>query len=194
VADDDDSNDGFGYPIAISGESVVISAGGNDHPDQDDAGSVYVFTEDNGTWTEKSLLFSQEPTDGTGWGGALALSGDTALVGFPAVKDPTDPGYPYAGCVDVVTLTGGGWSHFQRVFSGKPASSGSFGYAISVSGSDLLVGAPMEDAPENVWDAGAVYVMPLPGPSTRRKTHGDSSDLTNYTKGPELSSLEAARG
>ena len=37
----------------------------------------------------------------------------------------------------------------------------------SVSGSDLLIGAPMEDAPENIWDAGAVYVMPLPGHSTK---------------------------
>ena len=172
TADDDDWYDGFGYPIAISGESVVISAGGNDHPDQDDAGSVYVFTESNGTWTEEALLFSQEPTDGTGWGRALALSGDTALVGFPTVENP---GYPYAGCVDVLARTGGSWSHFQRVFSTEPASSGSFGYSTSVSGSDLLVGAPAEDAPENVWDAGAVYVMQLPGPSPRATGNGDSS-------------------
>jgi hypothetical protein len=43
TADEDDLYDGFGYPIAISGDSVVIGAMGNDHPVQDDAGSVYVM-------------------------------------------------------------------------------------------------------------------------------------------------------
>jgi len=170
TADEDDLYDGFGYPIAISGDSVVIGAGGKDYtnpnPDnnQENAGSVYVFTEDNGTWTQQAQLFSQNPEDGTGWGGALALSGDTAFVGFPAVENS---GFLYAGCADVLARTGDTWSHVERVFSPEPVNSGGFGYAISVSGSDLLIGAPMEDAPENVWDAGAVYVMPLPGPSTK---------------------------
>jgi len=54
------------------------------------------------------------------------------------------------------------WSHVQRLVSDEPVSSGSFGYSMAQSGSGLLIGAPLEDAPGPVWDAGAAYVMTMP--------------------------------
>lgn len=63
--------------------------------------------------------------------------------------------------MDVLTRTNHVWSYAHRLISPERVSSGSFGYSFAQSGPDLLIGAPLEDVPGPVWDAGAAYVMTM---------------------------------
>lgn len=149
---------GFGFPVAISGGTILISALGEDDGDFADAGAVYVFVESSGTWEQKVKLNRPIPSDGVQWGWATAISGDTVTIGLPNTPE-SDP--PNAGVVDIYTRKNNMWTFGRRMASPQPFSFGSFGYSLALSGPDLLIGAHMEDAPGNVWDAGAAYVYTL---------------------------------
>lgn len=173
---DPDWYDGFGGPVAISGGTMLISALGKDHGSSENAGAVYVFTENSGHWSHGVQLFGPNPADGTAWGGALALSGDTAMVGF-ANTQYSDP--VFAGAVDILTRANDAWSYGPRLVSPQAVSSGAFGYSLALSGSDLLIGAPVEDAPGPVWDAGAAYVVSI--------ETGISAHTMEYDGAPHIS-------
>ena len=102
------------------------------------------------------------------------------MIGFPYTQF-TDP--LYTGVVDILTRTNDSWSYGTRMFSPEPVSSGSFGYSMALSGSDLLIGAPMEDAGLDsnppVWDAGAAYVFSMP--SLTKRTDLDPSPLAGVS-------------
>jgi hypothetical protein len=159
VANDADNGDSFGISVALSSRTLAIGAMNKDHPDQQNAGSVYIYNESGGHWTEQAEFFSQNPTEGTGWGQALAVIEDTALIGAPNADHPE---FAAAGCVDVLTRNGDQWAFTQRQYSPEPNSTGYFGYAISHSGSDLIIGAVGEHAPEYAWYSGSAYIMQSP--------------------------------
>ena len=73
---DDGSFDDFGSSVSVDGDTVLIGA-----PDaSDSAGSVHVFVRSGTTWTEQQELTPTVGTGRAGFGGTVALSGDTAAV------------------------------------------------------------------------------------------------------------------
>ncbi len=73
------SSDWFGYSSAISGDTVVVGAYGNDH------GAAYVFVEPAGGWggssTENAKLTASDEGNFESFGRSIAVSGDTVVVG-----------------------------------------------------------------------------------------------------------------
>ena len=71
----------FSYSVAISGDTVLIGAYGDD--DKGNAsGSAYVFTRDvSGTWTQQAKLLAADGAANDGFGYSVAISGDTVLIG-----------------------------------------------------------------------------------------------------------------
>jgi nucleoside-specific outer membrane channel protein Tsx len=80
VASDGAPSDTFGNTVAVAGETVVVGAQFDDD-NGTDAGLAYVFRYDGTAWVEQAKL---TPSDGTAddmFGGSVAVSGDTAVVG-----------------------------------------------------------------------------------------------------------------
>ena len=93
-ASNTDDKDGFGYAVAIDGDTIVISAPGEDsssnqingdqnNNDIPNTGAAYVFVRDNeGNWTQQAYL---KPSTSKAWNEfgyqAVAISGDTIIVG-----------------------------------------------------------------------------------------------------------------
>src|SRR4030095_4110165 len=88
------ANDQFGWAVGISGDTVVVSANAEDssatgvNGNQVDnsltaAGAVYVFTRSGTTWSQQAYLKASNTGGSDQFGDAVAISGDTVVVGAP---------------------------------------------------------------------------------------------------------------
>jgi len=80
TASDGATSDQFGYSVALSGDTALIGAQGDDDMGSS-SGSAYVFTRSGSTWTQQAKLTAADGAANDAFGYSVALSGDTALVG-----------------------------------------------------------------------------------------------------------------
>ena len=91
-ASNTDAFDLFGYSVAVSGDTVVVGAYGEDshatgiNGDQTDnsasqAGAAYVFVRNGMTWTQQAYLKASNTNGGDFFGYSVAVSGDTVVAG-----------------------------------------------------------------------------------------------------------------
>ena len=74
------SKDWFGYSVAISGNTIVVGAYGDDD-NGDASGSAYVFQLTNKSWSEVAKLTSSDGAASDWFGASVAIDGDTIAVG-----------------------------------------------------------------------------------------------------------------
>lgn len=146
---------GFGWAVALDGDTALIGAP-RDH-DNRMIDAAYVFVRDAGQWTEQQKVVpSQGPALVEGFGTAVALEGDTALIGTAGVyEEGLDQ--PATGAVFVFARDGEQWTEQPKLVPTDPELAGEFGQAVSLYGDTALVGAPRAD-----WDGapiGGVYVF-----------------------------------
>ncbi len=78
----------FGEVLDLDGDTMAIGAPDHYSP-PDAAGSVYVFVRTDPDWSEHSLLFASDGHPGDEFGAAVALHGDSLLVGAPSRDGPS---------------------------------------------------------------------------------------------------------
>jgi hypothetical protein len=88
----------FGWSVSVEGDTLVVSAPGNDTAGGDDAGSAYVFGRFGTFWTEHRSLMAPDGALEDQLGFSISLSGDTVVAG--AVFDDT-PGGSNAGSAHI---------------------------------------------------------------------------------------------
>jgi len=152
MASDAQSSDQFGWSVAVSGDTAVIGARYEDTGGSD-AGAAYVFTRSGGSWTQQAKLLASDAQANDYFGGSVAVSGDTAVIG--AYRE--DTGGSYAGAVYVFTRTGGSWTQQAKLMASDAQANDQFGWSVAVSGDTAVIGARYEDTGGS--DAGAVYVF-----------------------------------
>lgn len=157
---DGDSNDMFGWSVAVAadGTTAIIGAVLDEDPNGFHAGSAYVFTADDGSWSEQAKL---APDDGSteekfGWAVDLSAGGTIAVVS--AVTD-NDNG-PAAGSVFGFSRSEGSWSHETKLTADDGDAGDRFGGAVALSadGGHTLVGAIFE-TDQNGAKTGGAYVF-----------------------------------
>ncbi|HOT11999.1 MAG TPA: FG-GAP repeat protein, partial [Polyangiaceae bacterium] len=124
----------FGESIAIDGDTMVIGAPGVS-ADQTE-GVAYVYVRAGSTWVEQAQLAVPSLPLNTRFGHAVAVSGNTVVVGAP------DSSNDRSGSAHVFVYQYGGWSLQESLEDGAPTASDRFGNAVSIQGDRLLVGAP----------------------------------------------------
>jgi len=80
LASDGMANDFFGRSVAVSGDTAVVGAffdGDNGFA----SGSAYVFRSAGTAWVEEAKLTASDVAPSDQFGGSVAVSGDTAVVG-----------------------------------------------------------------------------------------------------------------
>ena len=83
TASDAQAGDVFGRSVAVSGDTAVVGASGED-AGGDFAGAAYVFQRDQGgagNWGEVKKLLASDAQADDFFGVSVAVSGDTAVVG-----------------------------------------------------------------------------------------------------------------
>lgn len=123
----------FGAAVALSGDTAVVSAN-MDYPH----GSVHVFVRSGTTWTHQRKFIPAANTMGSDYGCALAISGDTLVVGMCRAG----AGAAEAGAAYVYQRTGVTWASQGRLTEAVVVAEGYFGKSVAVSGDTIVVGAP----------------------------------------------------
>jgi len=156
IASDGAAGDQFGIAVAMAGDTLLIGAS---QPGTAGPGAAYVFTRSGATWTETQKLTARDCTDNSLFGWALALDGNTAVVGAQAQPYDWAADAPGHGAAYVFTRSRAGWSLQQKLADGIGGGGawGLFGYALALDGDTLLVSEPGRAVGENARQ-GAVHV------------------------------------
>jgi hypothetical protein len=154
VAADGVAEDRFGNSLALAGDTLLVSASSADLGAFSNAGAVYVFVRRGGTWTQEAKLLPPVTETNAWFGDALALQGDTAVVGAGQV----DLAGSLAGAVFVFQRSRGTWSLAATLTAPDAEPTDRFGSAVALAGDTLLVGTTWGDSPIED-DSGSAYVF-----------------------------------
>jgi uncharacterized repeat protein (TIGR01451 family) len=151
------ADDRFGASVAISGETIVVGAPGDDDTVAGaDAGSAYVFRRTNGTWSQLGKLLAPDLAASDALGSSVAAFGDTALVGARAGDGlVADSGSAYVFTFDPVAATAPAFQAELNASDG--AANDFFGAAVSIDGETAVVGAYGDD--DGGGQSGSAYVF-----------------------------------
>lgn len=133
----------FGSAIAFDGETALIGAeNGTDGMSPTFVGAFYVFTRIGSVWTEQQKLTASNGDFDDRFGSAVALDGNTAIIGAYNADRTLDRG----GSAYVFARTAGIWSEQQELLASDRASGDFFGISVALSGDTAMVVSPGANA------------------------------------------------
>lgn len=157
-AADGAANDYFGSAVALSGDTLVVGATCDDFGLTENQGSVYVFTRNGTVWTQQQKLIANDGAAEDRFGVALALDGDTLVVGAHAddVGINANQGSAYVFTRNAVTQPV--WTQQQKLTANDGVAQAAFGYALALDQETLVIGAPSDTIGANIFQ-GSAYVF-----------------------------------
>jgi hypothetical protein len=170
IASDAQAGDTFGHSVGISGDTVVVGAQGEDTGGSN-AGAAYIFTRSGTTWTQQQKIQASDLQASDNFGYSVAISGDTAVVGAAY----EDTGAADAGAAYIFTRSGTTWTQQQKIQASDPEANDRFGFAVSIDGDTVVVGANLEDTGGS--NAGAAYVFTRSGTTWTQQQKIQASDI-----------------
>ena len=169
-----DSQDAFGYGLAISGDTLVVgavyedSAASSVNGDQAndaaaDSGAAYVFVRRGERWVQQAYLKSDAPSVNDFFGVNVAIDGDTLAVSATRASPYGNISSTRNGLVFVFTRSGEVWTQQARLSAPEAAGADLFGFGLALHGERLVVGAPLDSSGGR--QSGAAYVFTRSGGS-----------------------------
>lgn len=184
--------DFFGESVAISGDTIVISAIGESSNASDvggdqtnnaapNAGAVYVFVRHDTTWTQEAYLKASHAEAGDLFGSSVAIDGDILVVGATSEDsgttgvngDESANAAEQAGAAYVFVRNGTVWTQQAYLKASNTEAHDFFGDAVAVTADTIVVGAYGEDSSaagingdqtnNALTDAGAAYLFTRTG-------------------------------
>ncbi|UCB43342.1 MAG: hypothetical protein JSV77_01460 [Dehalococcoidales bacterium] len=168
--------DYFGFSVAISGDTTVVGAHGDDD-DGSSSGSAYIFVSSASGWSQQAKLTASDGASYDGFGYSVSISGDTAVIG--AIYD--DDKGSSSGSAYVFEKPATGWTDMtetEKLAASDGASYDFFGYYVSISGDTAVVGAPDDD--DNGDNSGSAYVFVNSASGWSQQAKLTASDGASY--------------
>ena len=151
AADNEGPPDHFGRALAAEGTTLLVGSPGR----ADGRGALYVFRQNGaGSWTEVERITAADGAEGDGFGSAVAIQGDVAVVSAPGRYEGTGAVYVLQRGAD------GRWSERSQLVADGIKEGSAFGTTLALDGATMLVGVPSQrETPGAVFtftnDAGA---------------------------------------
>ena len=163
--------DNFGGSVAISGDTIVVGADGEDSPQTTitngstasadnsaaGAGAAYVFVRSGSSWSQQAYLKAPNTNAGDNLGYSVAISGDTIVVSAHQEESSqttitngstasSDNSASEAGAAYVFVRSGTNWSQQAYLKAPNANTDAVFGRSVAISGDTIVVGANEEDS------------------------------------------------
>lgn len=147
TASDGAATDHFGNAIAISGDTVVVGAYGDDIGVNFNQGSAYIFVKPGGGWAgalnESARLTASDGAADDRFGNAIAISSDTVVVG---ADSDTIGANSSQGATYVFAKPMGGWAgalgESAKLTSSDGAAFYRFGRSVAIYADTVVIVAP----------------------------------------------------
>ena len=159
----------FGKAVAIESNTIVVGAdrewsnaagvnGNEANRSAEDAGAAYVFVRDGTAWTQEAYLKASNTDEGDRFGAAVAISGNTVVVGANAEAsraigvggNQADNSAGSSGAVYVFLRSGTTWNQQAYLKASNTNAIGSFGQffgkSVDISADTIIIGAPLESS------------------------------------------------
>jgi len=181
--------DSFGASVAVSGDTVLVGATGEDsnatgvngagsNNTATDSGAAYVFVRSGTNWTQQVYLKSSNTGLGDQFGTSVAVSGERVIVGAPSEDsgatgvdgNQNNDNAPDSGAAYVFVRNGTTWTQQAYLKASNTGTGDRFGHSVAVAGGTVVVGAFLEDSSttgvnstpnESALNSGAAYVFLL---------------------------------
>lgn len=181
-------DDFFGSSVAVSGDIAIIGATGEDsaaagvNGNEGDnstsfAGAAYLFERRDGVWSQSAYLKASNTARADLFGGSVAVSGETVLVGAFSASAPAGEvdgkrAVNESGAAYAFSKLGGRWTHRADLRASNADLGDSFGDSVAIDRTTVVIGASNEDGDARgvnkkesgkpVYESGAAYVYRLP--------------------------------
>jgi hypothetical protein len=145
------------YAVAISGDTALVGAYGDDIGANGNQGSAYVFVRSGTVWTQQQKLTASDGAAGDSFGNggwSVAIDGNTAVIG--ATQDDVG-GNMDQGSAYVFVRSGTTWTEQAHLFSPDGATLSNFG-SVAIEGNTILAGGSGTNIGLN-QGVGAAYVF-----------------------------------
>jgi hypothetical protein len=152
TASDGAFNDQFGISVAISEDTIVVGA----WFDNSRRGAAYVFDRNQGgsnNWGQVKKLTANDASSDDFFGGAVAISNDTIVVGAGG-NDDNGSGSGSAYVFDRNQGGSNNWGQVKKLTASDAAMSDQFGHSVAISSDTAIVGARFDNS-----SRGAAYVF-----------------------------------
>lgn len=198
------TGDCFGLSVALSGDIAVVGAlnedgsatGVNGNWNDDgatDSGAAYVFARNGPGWIQAAYLKASNTDEEDLFGYAVAVSGDTLVVGATR-EDSNSTGVNGSqgndvndfGAAYVFVHNAGVWSQEAYLKASTINASLQFGESVAVAGDKVAIGATNESSNEggvngnenntSAFHAGAVYVFERNGTTWSQEAYVKASN------------------
>lgn len=164
-ASNNDAYDYFGTSVALSGDTLAVSATSESAnlatitngatSSEDDtlasSGAVYIYTQNAGYWGQQAYIKASNADASDSFGAGIALSGDTLAVGAPyedsnqknisnTATSSADNSLSNSGALYVYKRVNGIWTQESFIKPSGATAGDQFGKAINISGNTIVVG------------------------------------------------------
>lgn len=175
TAADGGLDDQFGISIDIADDVVLIGAHrDDDHGDNSGAAYVFRFNWSTGAWEPEAKLTASDAGPGAGFGYAVSISGNVAVVGAN-----NDTEFDESGAAYVFRFDGTSWVEEAKLTAPPTAPpDDEFGRSVSVSGDLAVVGAHHDAGGGTA--AGAAYLFAYDGRRWKLAARLGASDPDEY--------------
>ena len=193
------SNDDFGCAVLLQGDLAVIGASFAEGQDGSyGAGAAHIFRRDGSgadQWVHVATLAPRETAQFAYFGTALALVGDTLIVGAPGTSVGGSFGQGQAHVFERNASGPDQWGETTQLAASDGLSHGDFGKAVALDGESMIVGA-MGDS--NSRGAAYVFAPPIspdePSPAFPPTGELVNGGIVQGLNGVLLGALEAGLG
>ena len=134
AADDDE----FGNAVALTESTALIGARNKSFAGNYYTGAAYFFSDSAGSWSQEAEVPDPNPSYTDDFGAAVALSGDTALIGAPGTSVN---GQYWSGAAYIYDLSGGAWTEQAELSAADGLAGDDFGTTVALDGGTALIGA-----------------------------------------------------
>jgi hypothetical protein len=172
TASDPAAGDSLGYSAAISGNIAVLGAANKSLGSNVGEGAAYVYRFNGVSWAQQAKLL---PSDGAAndlFGGWVAISGNTLVVGAGNKTVGSNAGQ---GVAYVYSFDGIRWVQQAELTASNGAAGDFFGCEAALTGNTLVVGACNKAVGANTRQ-GAAYLYSFNGSSWAQQQELTASD------------------
>ncbi len=158
IPSDSAPGDYFGWSVSLGNDRLVVGAPRKSSSLQE-VGSVYIFKNNNGVWSEEEKLVPNDVYEWDQFGHSVSINDWQILIGKPQVSSSQLQAYG-SGAAYYFTFDGNHWTQAYKLTPDNIGFWDWFGCSVSIKNENPFIGCFAQDI--TGWDNGTAYLYTDP--------------------------------
>jgi hypothetical protein len=155
------AGDSYGRAVSVSGNKIIVGAYSDDDVAGVNQGSASIYQFDGTNWIFIQKLTDNNGASGDAFGISVCMADTYVIIGAHLDSGPVGS---YQGSASIYQYDGSNWTLMQKLLDTNGGVSDFFGFSVSISANEAIVGSPNDDGSAGV-DQGSVSIYKFDGNS-----------------------------